>query len=114
MSLAKGKRKDPRCNSQMAPLVANSSAAELCVHPFDPSSARCGRNEWIRKVLSSPRNLVDGIPQFLLLLEAHPVSLIPSFDQDTEEGEKNCMFSGVGGSANGLIVKSRDSRPMFR
>src|SRR5277367_312752 len=31
---------------------------ELCVHPFDPLSARCGSREWIRKVLCFPRNLV--------------------------------------------------------
>src|ERR1700692_1353519 len=30
----------------------------LCVHPFDPLSARCGCHEWIRKVLCFPRNLV--------------------------------------------------------
>jgi len=30
----------------------------------------------------------DGIPEFLLFLEVHPVSLIPSFDQDAEEREK--------------------------
>src|SRR3954466_14368111 len=34
----------------------------LCVHPFDPLSARCGSHEWIGKVLCFPRNLV--VPEF--------------------------------------------------
>src|SRR5271154_6828489 len=35
-----------------------AGASMLCVHPFDPLSAKCGRHEWIRKVLRFPRNLV--------------------------------------------------------
>src|ERR1700720_973425 len=46
------------CKSQMATSVANSFASRLCIHPFDPLSARCGSHEWIRKVLCFPRNLV--------------------------------------------------------
>src|SRR6202050_1847704 len=38
--------------------LADSRASRLCVHPFDPSSAKCGSHEWIRKVLCFPRNLV--------------------------------------------------------
>jgi hypothetical protein len=29
----------------------------LCVDPFDPLSAKCGRREWVCEVLSFPRNL---------------------------------------------------------
>src|SRR5208282_6947467 len=46
------------CKPQMAVSLANSRASRLCVHPFDPLSARCGSHEWIRKVLCFPRNLV--------------------------------------------------------
>jgi hypothetical protein len=38
--------------------VSEFSPSRLCVHPFDPLSARCGRHERIRKVLCFPRNLV--------------------------------------------------------
>src|ERR1035438_1430980 len=43
---------------QMPASLANSRAPRLCVHAFDPLSARCGSHEWIRKVLCFPRNLV--------------------------------------------------------
>jgi len=45
----------------MAVLLANSRASRLYVHPFDPSRAKCGSHEWIRKVLCFPRNL--GAPE---------------------------------------------------
>src|SRR5690349_6476943 len=35
-----------------------TSASRLCVHSFDPLSAPCGRQEWIRKVLCFPHDLV--------------------------------------------------------
>ena len=46
------------CKPQMAVSSANSRASRLCIHPFDPLSARCRSHEWIRKVLCFPPNLV--------------------------------------------------------
>src|SRR5580658_2343656 len=49
----------------------------LCVHPFHPLSARCGRHEWIRKILCFPRNLVT--PEFH---DAHGVGWLVVICQD--------------------------------
>src|SRR5580700_11080876 len=56
------------CSKSLLPSSANSTnrfqsifssfASRLCVHPFDPLSARCRSHEWIRKVLCFPCNLV--------------------------------------------------------
>src|SRR5260221_7124731 len=42
----------------MAVPLGNSSVLKLCIHAFDPLSARCGSREWIRKILCFPHNLV--------------------------------------------------------
>ena len=58
---------------------------------------------------------LDGTPELLLLFEVHPVTLVPAFDQNAEEAEKKLqIFLDVRESENGLIVKSRDSRPTLR
>src|SRR5271156_4207887 len=61
----------------MAVSFANSRAPRLCVHLFDPLSARCGSREWIRKVLCFPRNLV--VPE---LHDAHGVGRLAVICQD--------------------------------
>src|SRR6201993_4607542 len=61
----------------MAVSLANSRASRLCVHPFDPLSARWGSHEWIRKVLCFPRNLV--VPE---LHDAHRVGRLAVICQD--------------------------------
>src|SRR5215469_2586917 len=53
------------------------SRGRLCVHPFDPLSARCGSYEWIRKVLRFPGNLV--VPE---LHDAHGVGRLAVICQD--------------------------------
>src|SRR5271156_4723736 len=58
-------------------VVANSLAPRLCVHPFDPLSARCWSHEWIRKVLCFPPNLVA--PE---LHDAHGVRRLAVIGQD--------------------------------
>src|SRR6202050_682763 len=65
----------------MAAPFANSRASRLCVHPFDPLSAPCGSQKWIRKVLCFPRNLVAAE-----LHDAHGVARIAVIHQD-EFGE---------------------------
>ena len=60
-------------------------------------------------------NALDPVPELALFPVVEPVARIVSFDQCPEEGRtENCMFSSVRDSENGLIVKSRDSRPTFR
>src|ERR1700676_2987625 len=81
----------------MAVSLANSRAARLCVHPFDPLSARCGSHEWIRKVLCFPRNLV--VPE---LHDAHGVRRLAVIGQD-EFGNPKIT------AAN----DSPDSKPLF-
>src|SRR5271155_5400312 len=61
----------------MAVSLANSRASRLCVHPFDPLSARCGSHEWIRKVLCFPPNFVA--PE---LHDAHGVGGLAVIGQD--------------------------------
>src|ERR1022692_129691 len=85
------------CKPQMAVSSANSSASRLCVHPFDPLSARCGRYEWIRKVLCFPRNLV--VPE---LHDAHGVGRLSVIRQD-EFGDPKIT------AAN----DSSDGKPLF-
>src|SRR5271167_2705306 len=65
------------CKPQMSVPLANSRASRLCVHPFDPLSARCGSHEWIRKVLSFPRHLVAAE-----LHDAHGVGRLAVICQD--------------------------------
>src|SRR5271156_3355827 len=74
-----------------------SRASRLCVHPFDPFSAECGSHEWIRKVLSFPRNLVA-----LELHDAHGVGRLGVIRQD-EFGDPKLT------SAN----DSSDRKPLF-
>src|ERR1700688_3100581 len=76
---------------------ANSRASRLCVHPFDPLSAPCGSDEWIRKVLCFPRNLV--VPE---LHDAHGVGRLAVIGQD-EFGDPKIT------AAN----DSSDSKPLF-
>jgi hypothetical protein len=61
----------------MAVWVANSRTSRLCVHPFDPLSARRGSHEWIRKVLCFSRNLVVSE-----LHDAHGVGRLAVICQD--------------------------------
>src|ERR1700688_3462632 len=49
----------------------------LCVHPFDPLSAKCGSREWVGKVLCFTRNLVA--PE---LHDAHGVGRLAGICQD--------------------------------
>src|SRR5580704_2587334 len=65
------------CKPQMAVSLANSRASRLWVPPFDPLSAPCGSDEWIRKVLCFPRNLV--VPE---LHDAHGVGGLAVIRQD--------------------------------
>ena len=69
----------------------------LCVHPFDPLSAKCGGREWIRKVLCFPRNLVA-----LELHDAHRVGRLAVICQN-EFGDPKIT------AANDLP----DSKPLF-
>jgi len=57
--------------------LANPRASILCVHPFDPLSAKCGSRERIRKVLCLARNLV--VPE---LHDAHGVVRLAVVCQD--------------------------------
>ena len=77
--------------------LANSPASRLCVHPFDPLSARCGSYEWIREVLRFPRNLV--VPE---LHDAHGVGRLPVICQD-EFGDPKITVAN----------DSSDSKPLF-
>src|SRR5271170_3443741 len=61
----------------MAVSLANLRASRLCVHPFDPLSARGRSREWIRKVLRFPRNLFA--PE---LHDAHGVGRLAVICQD--------------------------------
>src|ERR1700693_5782306 len=81
----------------MAVSLANSRALRVCIHPFDPLSARCGSREWIRKVLCFPRNLVA--PE---LHDAHGVGRLAVICQD-EFGDPEIT------AAN----DSSDSKPLF-
>src|ERR1700723_1129462 len=78
-------------------VVRESLAPRLCVHPFDPLSARCGSHEWIRNVLCFPRNLV--VPE---LHDAHGVGWLAVICQD-EFGDPKIT------AAN----DSPDSKPLF-
>src|SRR5579863_2612668 len=57
--------------------TSSNSSMRLCVHPFDPLSARCGSHEWIRKVLCFPPNLVA--PE---LHDAHGAGRLAVIGQD--------------------------------
>src|ERR1700733_1840547 len=81
----------------MAVSFANSRAPRLCVHPFDPLSARCGSHKWIRKVLCFPRNLV--VPE---LHDAHGVGRLTVIRYD-QFGDPEIT------SAN----DSSDGKPLF-
>src|ERR1700676_1577523 len=81
----------------MAVSLANSRASRLCVHPFDPLSARCGSHEWIRKELCFRRNFVA--PE---LHETHGVGRLAVICQD-EFGDPKIP------TAN----DSSDSKPLF-
>src|SRR6202167_2183317 len=76
---------------------SNFRASRLCVHAFDPLSAKCGSHEWIRKVLRFPRNLVA--PE---LHDAHGVGRLGVICQD-EFGDPKIT------AAN----DSPDSKPLF-
>jgi hypothetical protein len=76
---------------------ANSRAPRLCVHPFDPLSARCGSHKWIRKVLCFPRNLVVPEPH-----DAHGVGRLTVIRYD-QFGDPEIT------SAN----DSSDGKPLF-
>jgi hypothetical protein len=82
----------------MAVSFANSRAPRLCVHPFDPLSARCGSHEWIRKVLCFQRNLV-----VLELHDAHGVGRLAVICYDQVADLKIIT------AAN----DSSDSKPLF-
>src|SRR5580658_8565177 len=75
----------------------NPRTASLCVHPFDPLSARCGSHKRICKVLRFPRNLV-----VLELHDAHSVGRLAVVCQD-EFGDPKIT------AAN----DSPDSKPLF-
>src|ERR1700683_5324840 len=77
--------------------LANSRALRLCVHPFDPLSAKCGSHEWIRKVLCFPRHLVA--PE---LHDAHGVGRLAVICQD-EFGDPKITAAD----------DSSDSKPLF-
>src|SRR6202046_2490914 len=77
--------------------LANSRASRLCVHSFDPLSARCGSHEWIRKVLRFPRTLVVPDPH-----DAHGLGRFAVICQD-EFGDPKIT------AAN----DSPDSKPLF-
>src|SRR5271154_4136985 len=81
----------------MAMSSANSRAARLCAHPFDPLSAKCGSREWIRKVLCFPHDL-DAAK----LHDAHGVGRLAVICQD-EFGDPKIT------AAN----DSPDSKPLF-
>src|ERR1700719_797039 len=85
------------CKAQMAASLANSRASRLCVHPFDPLSARCGSHERIRKVLCFPRNLVAAE-----LHDAHGVGRLAVICQD-EFGDPKITAAD----------DSSDSKPLF-
>lgn len=44
----------------------------------------------------------DSVPQFLLFLEIHPVSLIPSFNQDTNKREQKLHILRSGWEREGI------------
>src|ERR1700678_2365837 len=98
-------RRDPRntvprrrpcpCGTPQCP--PNSRAWRLCVHPFDPLSTECGSQEWIRKVLRFPRDLVA--PE---LHDAHGVGRLAVIGQD-ELGDPKLA------AAN----DSSDGKPLF-
>ena len=81
----------------MAVSLANSRASRLCVHPFDPLSAPCGSDEWIRKVLCFPRNFV--VPE---LHDTHGMGRLAVICQD-QFGDPKVT------AAN----DSSDSKPLF-
>lgn len=84
-------------NRQMAVSFANPRRSRLCVHPFGPLSAPCGSDEWIRKVLRFPRNLVP--PE---LHDAHGVGGLAVICQD-EFGDPKITATN----------DSSDSKPLF-
>ena len=83
----------------MAVSLANSRASRLCVHPFDPLSARCGSHEWIRKVLCFPRNLV--VPE---LHDAHGVGWLAVIGQD-EFGDPKITAANDSLDSKALLVR---------
>jgi hypothetical protein len=87
----------PRQLPQLAMCLANSRALRLCVHPFDPLSAKCGSHERICKILCFARNLV--VPE---LHDAHGVGRLAVICQD-EFGDPKMT------TAN----DSSDSKPLF-
>src|SRR6204780_5057940 len=88
----------------MAVSLANSRASRLRVHPFDPSSARCGSREWIRKVLCFPRNFV--VPE---LHNAHSVGRLAVICQD-EFGDPK--ISAANDSSDGKPLFARLTRAL--
>src|SRR5277367_312604 len=72
---------------------------ELCVHPFDPLSARCGSREWIRKVLCFPRNLVARE-----LHDAHGVGRLAIICQD-EFGDPKIAAANDSPDSKPLLVR---------
>src|SRR5579864_5073801 len=80
-------------------IVRNSRASSLCVHPFDPLSAGCGRHEWIRKVLCFPRNLV--VPE---LHDAHGVGRLAVICQD-EFGDPKITAANDSSNRKPLFVR---------
>src|ERR1700691_853979 len=87
----------PLYRRQYTQALANSRTSRLCVHRFDPLSAKCWSHEWICKVLCFPRNLVVRE-----LHDAHGVARLAVICQD-ELGDPKITASN----------DSSDSKPLF-
>src|ERR1700752_3499944 len=83
----------------MAVSLTNSRASKLCVHPFDPLSARYRSHEWIRKVLCFPRNLAAAE-----LHDAHRVGRLAVIRQD-EFGDPKITATNDSSNRKPLLVR---------
>ena len=91
----------------MAISLANSRASRLGVHPFDPLSPRCGSNEWIRKVLRFPRNLVVSE-----LHDAHGVGRLAVICQD-QFGDPKITAANDSSNGKPLFVRLTSALALY-
>ena len=84
-----------------------SRVTRLCVHPFDPLSAPCGSQEWIRKVLCFPRNLVA--PK---LHDAHGVGRLAVICQD-EFGDPKITAANDSSDSKPLLARLTSALALY-
>ena len=91
----------------------------LCVDPFDPLSAKCGRREWVCEVLSFPRNFVA-----FEFHDAHRVGRLAVIRQDefrdpkiaaaNDSSDSKPLFAGLIGALVLYVVSTAGSLARLR